>query len=107
MTYFFSSLKYLRTIYFLFIFIVDLFLETIACIVFDRYMDFKIELLKDQEPAISTTIAVPVSDEMSEDIKMIKKSSERNRRLVNETARQFFSQLIDKYKSGEFDSESA
>lgn len=107
MTYFFLGLKYLPTIYFLFISIEYLFIETCSSIVFDRFMDFKIKILKDQEPAISTTIAVPVSDEMSEDIKLIKKSSERNRRLVNESARQFFSQLIAKYKSGEFDVESA
>lgn len=107
MTYFFSLFKYLRTIYFLFSFMYYLFLETCSSIVFDRFMDFKIKISKDQEPAISTTIAVPVSDEMSEDIKLIKKSSERNRRLVNESARQFLAQLIEKYKSGEFDVESA
>lgn len=107
MHYFFSGLNYLRTIYFLFIYIEHLVLETCSSIVFDRFMNFEIKILKDQEPAISTTIAVPVSDEMSEDIKLIKKSSERNRRLVNESARQFFSQLIEKYKSGEFEVESA
>lgn len=60
-------------------------------------------VLKEKEPSISKIISVPVTEEIERDLQRIKGSSQRNRRMVNELARQFFTQLIKKYDEGGFE----
>lgn len=67
-------------------------------------MDIKIELGNiDVELPISERLSVPVSADIKNDVKRIKDSSRRNRKIVNELSRKFFAQLIAKYDAGEFE----
>lgn len=65
-------------------------------------MEFKLKI-KDDEVSITTPISVPVSKEMESDLKRIKSSSPRNRKIVNDFMRQFIAELIVKFDAGEFD----
>lgn len=65
-------------------------------------MKFNLNIEVEHEDPISFPISVPLTEAMREEVKKIKRSSERNRKIVNDLARQFFSQLIEKYNSGEF-----
>ncbi|MGZ3796480.1 MAG: hypothetical protein ACXVB1_08950 [Pseudobdellovibrionaceae bacterium] len=70
-------------------------------------MDFKLTIIKEKEAPITTPLSVPVPEEMKKDIQRIKREHKNNSRMVNELARQFFAQLIEKYDNGEFEIESA
>lgn len=68
-------------------------------------MDFNFEIKESDNP-VTTVIGVPVSEEMKIAITEIKKKKE-NAKLVNDLGRQFFAQLIERYRAGGFESGSA
>lgn len=70
-------------------------------------MDFKLTVVKEKEEPINMPLSFPVPETMKQDIKRIKATSRHHSRVINELARQFFTQLIAKYDAGEIDLTSA
>lgn len=66
-------------------------------------MKFTISADIDDKPSIKTTLSVPVTEELKEEVERLKRSSKKNKKLVNEYSRQFFEQLVDKFDKGEFE----
>jgi len=72
-------------------------------------MDIKLRLPEETQKRESITEAISFSGtkKMKSDIRNIKNSSIRNKKLINEFARQFFAQLVDKFGNGDFEKEPA
>lgn len=68
-------------------------------------MDFKLDIDIKKKPPISSTISIPVSESLDEDIQRIKRVHCKNPRIFNELVRQFLSQLVVKFDNGEIDCE--
>jgi hypothetical protein len=66
-------------------------------------MKFNLDVNVEHEDPISFPLSVPMTEAMREEIKKIKRSSNKNQKIVNDLARQFFAQVIEKFHAGEFD----
>lgn len=62
-------------------------------------MEISLEIKESKSPVLSS-LSIPVSEEMKSAIQEIKKTKDKNGRLFNDLTRQFFAQLIEKYKTG-------
>lgn len=65
-------------------------------------MDLNLEL-KETGPSLTETVSFMVTEDMKSEVRRIKMTSERNKKLMNEFLRQCTAQLIQKFDAGEFD----
>ena len=69
-------------------------------------MDLNLEI-KEKGPSLTEPVSFMVTEQMKLEIQDIKRTSKRNQMLMNELMRQCLSQLITKFRSGEFDESRA